>query len=330
MGEQTKGLISKRVGKRGTPGLTRVPLGMQLLCRPILGQRRCQYTGPPYILGKPDICGRLVRGAVALARRTWTNPSDVVKALAATLNGELKQLGVMLPLKLTTFTVADSPGLATGAAFDPSTWQINAKLEQLPSRPSSAPQKLAEQFAHLAHEYEHLVDYYYALRYMLTEKKSDREIKTDLKISSKVVSDAKRHPTLKSGSVIYAQAEEFYWFIRLRDSMKTVRTSGGKLVRLSELAEQLQVEVLDVQLKIEETKKYGRVRSIDDMLGNASTPRPSRLQTKELLNKYKRRLTALKKKHSAVLKQYKALPNEVSAYLVQEKVKEEVERALSR
>lgn len=203
--DQSKPLF---IAKGSTPvGLVRAPLPATSPEPFAFGRSSTQYTGSPYILGKPPVLNSLISGFVAAAHKTYKNRDEIVKALAGVVNAELKKLRIPPP-----DTPNEIPKMGSSAGgFDASVWEIKLLRVPVDLTPSKTPDLFAHQCNTIAHEYEHCVDTYMALRFALARGDSDAYIKENIVSPSRIIQHGKANP-LTRNSPDFPQAEEMYWF----------------------------------------------------------------------------------------------------------------------
>jgi hypothetical protein len=189
------------------------------------------YKGPPYVLGKPGIIEALVRGFVAAGSKTYHSRDEINSALCQVANAQLKRLGIPVP-----DTPSELPqGAASAGGFSmgqdqelapKGVWEI-ALLPPISvdSTPSKTPQAFAAHCGLVAHEYEHCVDAYLALRFALAKGDSEQYLIDKLSFPSRIIRLAREQP-LKPNSPDFQQCEEMYWFFFFAHRLDQGKATG--------------------------------------------------------------------------------------------------------
>ena len=271
------------------------------------------YKGPPYIIAKPDSLNRLTKGFVSVAKKTFKSKQDIIFALIDVANQELNRLDVPLPT-----TPREIPkGAATGGGFSRGNdqpgypdglWEIKFMPMAMNLTPIKKPKEFAEQCGTVAHEYEHLIDIYMAVRFAIATGDNEKYISTKMLIPSRIIKHAKSK-TLKLNSEESLQAEEFYWFEFFHRLDKKMHQPAKKL-------ENLEAKSAGIYITIEALKRYNANDA--EVLEIEYGKNLSKVRRSTLVQELNRKQKNMEQRLVAARKKYKALPLETNAHIVQE------------
>lgn len=283
------------------------------------------YTGPPYILGKPEIAHRLIREFVAVARKTYKSRFEILQALIALANRELQKLHT--PLPDVPRTPPKSPIEAGGfscaceqEAASHGVWEIKLFPASMDLNPQRKPEEFADQCGTIAHEWEHLIDTFYGVRFAVARGGKNKSVSKDLNVPLRIVVAARSRP-LKWNTTEYLQAEEFYWFGYFTQLAKKKSDPTKELDELSSL-------YIGAHDKLKQLKRYNTAdRSILDIDYRKILTKAERAVE---IKKVEAELRTLKRKIVAARRRYVALPKETVGHIVQEIYKKGVLQALAK
>lgn len=339
----TFGLMSRRVGIRGTFGTQKGPIGLHVPKKPpvaIKGTPKIitkhdklkinfktqtgSIKGPPYILAKSNSLNRLIKGFVSVAKKTFSSKHDILFALIDVANQELKKLNIPLPT-----TPREIPkGAATGGGFSRGNdqpgypnglWEIKFMPKAMDLTPIKKPKEFAEQCGTVAHEYEHLVDTYMAVRFAIASGDSEKYISTKMLIPSIVIKHAKSNQ-LKVNSEESLLAEQFYWFEFFNRLDTKIHQPAKKLENLEAISASL-------YLTIEALKRYND--SDAEVLEFEYGKNISRVRRNALIQELKRKQQNMEQRLVEARKKYEALPMETVAHIAEKIFIDGMSKALS-
>ncbi len=282
------------------------------------------YTGPPYVLGKPEIANRLIRAFLTVALKTYKSRFEILTALTRLASQELRKLGIPLP-SLPQDPPKDpmaAGGFSCGndqKGYPQGVWEIKLYPAAMDLTPSEKPKEFAEQCGTVAHEYEHLVNTYYAVRFAVAKGEKDKHIAKEMLVLSRIIKSARSQP-LKTNSTDYLQAEEFYWFSFFT---RLDRKRSDPIPKLS----RLNLSYLERHQKVKQLKRYNATdKTILEIEYNKILTTDER---QALIRKLEVELQSLKMKIAAARKRYTALPKETVGHIVEEIFEKGVLKGLS-